>query len=210
MLQPDLFAANPPRRGPQSRADRPLDTAGILDRLTETCERPHYSFMLLTLIAEASAANGSAGPYVRTGDRDVAIRDWLCDAMNPIGRREPRRLALAAKVRAELKTAGSLPDDDAVGDQVIEAEMRRRLRLSGRTNVSRGVSELVRAGLLLRHCQGDYVDHHNRGGKRQAVYTITAETRRALALQAPDGDRPAMETLPARLRGVRIAKPCTV
>ena len=137
--------------------------------------------MLLTLIAEASAATGRAGPYVRVGDRSVTIRDWLCDAMNPVGRRKPRRLQMCAKVRDELASLGALPQEDADADKAVDTEVRRRLRQSGRTNVSRAVSELVRAGLLQRYYKGDYVDHHNRGGQRQAVYTITEETRRALA-----------------------------
>ena len=184
MVQPDLFTAARPAKMSKSLVEEPLSTAGILDRLTAICERPRYNFMLLTLIAEVSPPNGGAGPYVRTGDQDVAIRDWLCDAMNPVGRREPRRLCLMAKVREEFAAAGTLPEDRQSAEQVVEAEVGRRLRQSGRTNVSRGVSELVRAGLLNRHYQGDYVDHHNRGGQRQAVYTMTEETRRALVKHA--------------------------
>ena len=155
--------------------------AGILDRLTALCERPRYTFMLLTLIAEASARTGSAGPFVKVRDERVSIRDWLCDAMNPLGRREPRRLAIADAVRSEMDVAGDLPDDAPAADATVAEEVRRRLRRSGRTNVSRAVSELVRAGLLRRHYQGFRVDHHNRGAQRHAVYTITEETRRALA-----------------------------
>ena len=116
-----------------------------------------------------------------TGANRVTIRDWLCNAMAPVGRREPRRLQMTARVREELAAMGTLPADHDAADLAVDAVVRERLRKSGRTNVSRAVSELVRAGLLQRYYQGDYVDHHNRGGQRQAVYTITAETRRALA-----------------------------
>ncbi len=156
---------------------------GLLERLTSSCQRPSYNFMLLTLIVKASADTGEAGPYVRSGSGQVGIRDWLCDAMNPLGRRDPRRLRLAAKVREELSVAGSLPCTVDDAEQMVDDEVRRRLRQSGRTNVSRAVSELVRAGLIGRYYQGDYVDHHNRGGQRHAVYTVTEETRRALAPQ---------------------------
>ncbi len=57
------------------------------------------------------------------------------------------------------------------------------MRNSGRCNVSRAVSDLVRANLLRRHYQGYCVDHANRGAQREAVYTITDEA--ALALGRP-------------------------
>ena len=180
MFQPDFFAAeaNAERAAPQ--AAPALDLPGLLDRLTSVCERPRYSFMVLNLIAQASAQSGSAGPYVREGDRLVPVRDWLCDALVPVARRDPRRLAIADKVRAELEQRNELPADAAVAARLITAEVQKRIRLSGRTNVSRAVSELVKAGLMQRHYQGYRVDHHNRGAQRQAVYTITDEVRRAL------------------------------
>ena len=64
---------------------------------------------------------------------------------------------------------------------MIDTEVRGRLRQSGRSNISRAVSDLVRAGLVRRHYQGYAVDHHNRGAQRQAVYQVTDLARRALA-----------------------------
>ena len=181
MFQPDLFAGNHPAAPvAQGRADRPLDIAAILNRLTTACERPRYNFMILNLIAEASTPTGSAGHYVRAGNQRVPIRDWLCDAMMPVAQRDPRRRSIADKVRLELEAARALLEDLAAAEQVIAEEVQRRVRLSGRTSVSRAVSELVRAGLLRRHYQGYRVDRHNRGAQRQAVYTITEDTRRAL------------------------------
>lgn len=183
-MQHDLFAGETAAPAPIPTPDRPRDTRGLLDLLTVTCERPKYNFMLLTLIAEASSGTGRAGPYVRIGTDTITIRDWLCDAMNPVGRREPRRLSMILKVREELAAAGTLPPEGEAADAIVDAEVRLRLRQSGRTNVSRAVSELVRVGLLRRHYQGFRVDHHNRGAQRHAVYTITEETRRALAAAA--------------------------
>ena len=91
-----------------------------------------------------------------------------------------RRLAIAHKVRAKLEQRNELPSDTAAAELLIAAEVQKRIRLSGRTNVSRAVSELVKAGFVQRHYQGYRVDHHNRGAQRQAVYTITDEVRRAL------------------------------
>ena len=183
MFQPDLFSLE--ERARPAGADepqRPLDLPAILERLTVVCERPRYSFMVLNLIAQASAQTGSAGPYVRDGSRRVPVRDWLCDELIPVAQRDPRRQAIAGKVRQELEAKRALPADPEVAKRIVDDHVRKRVRQSGRTNVSRAVSELVRAGFVRRHYQGFRVDHHNRGAQRQAVYTITDEARRALHL----------------------------
>ncbi|MBB5712142.1 hypothetical protein [Sphingomonas xinjiangensis] len=181
MFQLDLFtlqerAAEPLHVKPQ----RLLDVPAILERLTAVCERPRYSFMVLNLIAQASVKTGSAGPYIREGTRSIPVRDWLCDALIPVAQRDPRRLAIRTKVRQELEAKRALPADREAAERLVDAHVRKRVRQSGRTNVSRAVSELVRAGFVRRHYQGYRVDHHNRGAQRQAVYTITEEARRAL------------------------------
>jgi hypothetical protein len=180
MFQPDLFASEPPMAPAPHVPDRTMDLPAVLERLSTLCERPRYSFMVLNLIAQASAQTGSAGPYVREGNRRVPVRDWLCDALVPVAQRYPRRRAIADKVRAELQAKRALPADPAEAEAMIESQVRKRVRLSGRTNVSRAVSELVRAGLVRRHYQGYRVDHANRGAQRQAVYTVTEEARQAL------------------------------
>ena len=181
MFQPDLFSLEEHARPVEPEVQkRPLDLPAILERLTVVCERPRYSFMVLNLIAQASAQTGSAGPYIREGSRRIPVRDWLCDALVPVAQRDPRRRAIADKVRQELESKRALPTDPDAADRLVDAQVRKRVRQSGRTNVSRAVSELVRAGFVRRHYQGYRVDHHNRGAQRQAVYTITDEARRAL------------------------------
>ncbi|MET4898274.1 hypothetical protein RN629_14105 [Sphingomonadaceae bacterium jetA1] len=181
MFQPDFFSLEEQVAPavPKERR-RPLDLPAILERLTAMCERPRYSFMVLNLIAQASAKTGSAGPYVREGDQHIPVRDWLCEALVPVAQRDPRRLAITDKVREELKAKHALPTDREAADRLVQSEVRRRIRLSGRTNVSRAVSELVRAGFVRRHYQGYRVDHQNRGAQRQAVYTVTEEAMQAL------------------------------
>ncbi|MGK6324753.1 hypothetical protein ACMGDM_16950 [Sphingomonas sp. DT-51] len=183
MFQPDLFSVEPAtkREEAQARA-RPLDLAGVIERLTATCERPRYSFMVLNLIAQASTRTGSAGPYVFEGGQRVSIRDWLCDALVPVAQRDPRRIGLADKVRSELLKGSALPAETDAAAKLIDDQVRRRVMQSGRTNVSRAVSELVRAGFVRRHYEGYKVDHQNRGGRRVAVYTLTEEVRGALKL----------------------------
>jgi len=184
MTQPDLFAAAGPGRAPvpaePAPAGGPVDLRGLLERLARTCERPRYSFMVLNLIAQAGAGTGSAGPYVRESGQSVPVRNWLCDALVPVGARDLRRRAIGGRMRRELALARTLSADPAEAERQVGDEVRRRVRQSGRTNVSRAVSELVRAGLLRRHYQGYRVDHENRGAQRQAVHTITEEARAAL------------------------------
>ena len=102
MFQPDLFSLEEHARPVEPEVQkRPLDLPAILERLTVVCERPRYSFMVLNLIAQASAQTGSAGPYIREGSRRIPVRDWLCDALVPVAQRDPRRRAIADKVRQE-------------------------------------------------------------------------------------------------------------
>jgi len=150
-----------------------LDMPGLLDILAHVSERPRYAYMVLHLIAQAAGADGRAGPLVHHAGGVTTIRDWLCDALSPMAHRDPRRIALTARVRTDLARAGRLPAEAEQARVAIEEEVRARVRASGKSNVSRAVSELVRAGLLRRHYQGYRVDHHNRGAQRQAVYTLS-------------------------------------
>lgn len=169
----------------EATSGRGSDLSTLLERVAQVSTRPRYAFMLLTLIAEVAAPDGSAGPLVRQGRALVSLRDWLSDALTPMGHRDPRRQALAERVRSELILAGKLPQDPAAAAAAVEAELRERVRASGKTNLSRAVSELVGAGLLRRHYQGYAVDHHNRGAQRQAVYTLTGLARTLIATRAP-------------------------
>lgn len=160
-----------------SRIPGGSDLSLLLDQLSHCCSRPRYAFMLLTLIADVARPDGSAGPMVRVGKALVPLRDWLCDALTPMGHRDPRRMALVERVREELRKEERLTGDAAVDEALVLDEVRTRVRASGKTNLSRAASELVKAGLLKRHYQGYRVDHLNRGAQRQAVYTLTGRAR---------------------------------
>lgn len=137
--------------------------------------------LILNLIAKAAGENGSLGPYVQSDADRVPVRDWLCKAMAPLANRDCRRTAMIATVRAELEAKTASEKSRADLAQLQEEEIKARILRSGRTNVSRAVSDLVRAGLLQRHYQGYCVDHPNRGAQREAVYTIAPDVRLALA-----------------------------
>jgi len=180
MFQPDLFVAQS-RIEPVATLPRvKLDLPAILAHLTTVCKRPRYCFMVLNLIAKISTRNGEAGPFVDVGETRVPIRDWLSDALAPVAQRDPRRLSIARRVRAELVASNALPRDAEEAAAMVDGFVRQRILLSGRTNVSRAVSELVRAGFVRRYYQGYRIDHQNRGAQRHAVYSVHADVRCAL------------------------------
>jgi hypothetical protein len=157
------------------------DMAALVDCLAKVSSRPRYAYILLGLLAEIAGPDGSAGPYVGTDQGPLPLRDWLCDALAPMGQRDPRRLTLTERVREELTKEGQLPEEPAAASRMVDAEVRDRIRTSGKTNLSRAISELVKAGLIRRHYKGYAVDHINRGGQRLAVYTLIGRTRCLLA-----------------------------
>lgn len=168
----DMFHASVSSRIPGGS-----DLSLLLDQLSHCCSRPRYAFMLLTLIADVARPDGSAGPEVRVGAGLIPLRDWLCDALTPMGHRDPRRMALVERVRDELRNGQRLSGDAIADEALVQEEVRGRVRASGKTNLSRAVTELVKAGLLKRHYQGYRVDHLNRGAQRQAVYTLIGRAR---------------------------------
>ena len=186
MIQTELFAVpvsvNQRDRGavPAPSVSGFDDMPSVIERLATVSSRPRYAFMVLNLIARAAGQGGKAGPYVVEQGQAVRLRDWLCDALSPMANRDPKRLALIRQVRIEFEGQGALPDDFDAATRMIGDAVRDRVRASGRCNVSRAVSELVRAGLVRRHYQGWRVDHHNRGARREAVYTLTPAALRAL------------------------------
>lgn len=161
------------------------EMAALLDQLARASTRPRYAFMLLNLIAELASADGSAGPFVMCNGTAKLLRDWLCDALTPMGCRDPKRQALASRIRDEFTRASHLPADNAAAAVMIEDEIRERVRASGKTNLSRAVSELVKAGLVSRHYQGTFVDHRNRGAQRHVVYTLAGRARCLLSRNQP-------------------------
>jgi len=169
------------------------DVAAVVESLAQVSSRPRYAFMLLNLIAQVARPDGSAGPWIKRGDELVSLRDWLCDALTPMSQRSSRT-PLTDRVRDELSKSGRLPHEMASAQLMIAAEVRVRMRATAKSNLSRAVSELVKAGMLDRHYQGYRVDHRNRGGQRHAVYTLIGNGRRLLPA-APANVGPAQGEL---------------
>jgi len=161
-------------------ADRALDMPRILERVATVSARPRYTMLVLDLIARLAGERGKAGPWIQEGEALVPVREWLCDALAPMAARNPKRIALTEQVRTALAAVGRLPDDPDKAAELVDFEVRERVRASGMTAVSRAVTELVNAGLIARYYQGYRVDHENRGGQRHAVYTVPPAVRAAL------------------------------
>lgn len=171
----------------------PSEMSSLLDCLARASSRPRYAFMVLSLIAEVANREGEAGPFIRRSEDQLTLRDFLCDSLAPMGGRDPRRLALTQKIAADLARQRLLPPDPEAAARVIGDEVRKRVRASGKTNLSRAVSELVEAGLLRRYYKGYAIDHENRGGQRHAVYVLCGQSRCLLghhAAAAPPSSGP--------------------
>ncbi|MEP7350246.1 MAG: hypothetical protein ABI668_09895 [Sphingorhabdus sp.] len=120
-------------------------------------------------------------------------------------RRRGRAVRSTIRGAADIAAGGTLPADPGEAATLVEQELRDRVRASGKTNLSRAVSELFGAGLLRRYYAGFAVDHANRGGLRHAVYVLLGAARCLLPrkqvrakLVPPSVTRPAQGEL--RLR----------
>lgn len=162
-----------------------LDIPAIVREISAYSLRPRYTFMVLDLIARVASTAGEAGPYVQDGRQAVPIREWLASAISPSAERTHQRKATTDAVEQELRSRGALPEDRAEARRIVAEEVAERVKASGKTAISRAVSELVRAGLLKRYYQGFRVDHENRGGQRLAVYTVPPGVRLALERRTP-------------------------
>lgn len=143
----------------------------IYATLAKVSARPRYAFLVLQLVTEAADSMGRAGPLVRDGsNRPLYLRDWLCTQLQPLSERNDRRSALRARV---METLGDRLGGDAEADKTMIAEaVEEQVLAAGRSNVSRAISDLVKAGYLKRHYAGYATNHTNRGGGRHAVYVV--------------------------------------
>lgn len=143
---------------------------GIYAALASLSRRPRYACLVLQLVSEIADGAGQAGPFVALGGERVLLRDWLCSQLMPISEQGSRRAALRARVVASL--ADRMTGDPIRDAARIEAAVEEQAVIAGRANVSRAISDLVRAGFVTRHYAGYATNHANRGGGRHAVYVV--------------------------------------
>ena len=156
---------------------------GIYAVLAEVSSRPRYAFLVLQLVAEAADGRGQAGPFVCRDGKPALLRDWLCTQLLPMSEQNGRRAALRARVAASLEN--ELTGDDARDAALIDLAVEEQVLAVGRANVSRAISDLVRAGLMSRHYAGYATNHKNRGGGRHAVYVVKPGVLALLRRPAP-------------------------
>jgi hypothetical protein len=155
------------------------DIGSIYATLAKMSARPRYAFLVLQLVAEVADARGRAGPLVRDrNDNPIFLRDWLCTQLLPMSEREGRRSALRTRVIENVShwLTGDVTQDEILIDGAVE----EHVLAVGRANVSRAISDLVKAGFLTRHYAGYATNHANRGGGRHAVYVVEREILAAL------------------------------
>lgn len=150
--------------------------SSILRVLSDQSRRPRYTFMVLNLLSEVADERGQAGPFVEAENGRTPVREWLCEQLMPVSEREDRRSKVRETVRGDLEARHGTDTED----ERIERAVRERAVSAGKTNISRAVSDLVRAGFVRRHYAGWRKDHANRGAGRHAVYTVEADTLAAL------------------------------
>jgi hypothetical protein len=138
--------------------------------LTDVSARPRYAFLLLQLVAELADERGHAGPFVRCGSEQMLLRDWLSTQLLPMSEQKRRRARLRSRIEASLRP--SLTGEPELDDPRIEQAVEDQVLAVGRANVSRAISDLVRAKLMTRHYAGYATNHHNRGGGRHVVYVV--------------------------------------
>ena len=160
----------------------------IVAKLAASSKRPRYVILVLQLVGEAANVHGRAGPFVMAGNHKMALRDWLCAQLMPLSERDDRRSALRTRVAEQI--AHKLSGDAEQDKPVIDAALDEHVLCVGRANISRAISDLVRAGLVRRHYAGYATNHANRGGGRHAVYVLEQDTLAALG-------RPVMQSGPA-------------
>lgn len=160
---------------------------GIYAVLAEVSSRPRYAFLVLQLVAEIADERGHAGPYVHANQKPVLLREWLGTQLLPMSEQATRRAALRTRVAALL--ASDLTGHPKADRERIDAAVEQQVLAVGRANVSRAISDLVRAGLVTRHYAGFATDHPNRGGGRHAVYVVSPQVLRMLRRPATVSSR---------------------
>ena len=181
-----------------------MQAAGLVC-LSQASSRPRYAFLVLQLIAELADERGHAGPFVKTEGRAVLLREWLCDQLLPMSERPGRRASLRRRV--EVAMAGSLSGNPELDAQRIEQAVDDQVRAVGRANVSRAVSELVKAGIVSRFYQGFATNHAHQGGGRNVVYVVKPEVLQLLPKARSETIGVAMSAAPPPIDPILVRVP---
>jgi len=156
----------------------------IYATLAKLSARPRYAFLVLQLVTEVSDVRGRAGPLVHTSESSpMFLRDWMCRQLLPMSERDGRRSAMRARIVDGLR--GQLTGEAKHDETLIDSILEEHVLAVGRANVSRAISDLVKAGFLSRYYAGYATNHGNRGGGRHAVYVVQPQILSALGRPVP-------------------------
>ncbi|CDO38969.1 hypothetical protein [Novosphingobium sp. KN65.2] len=150
----------------------------ILDRLSEVSSRPRYAFAVLNLLAEQAGPGSKVGPFIKDDTEVLPLRAWVGKRLSRLSGRSQRRKKIEQRLREEL--ADKLPDDLFEAQRIIDAAVEEHVRATGADNFSRVVTELERAGYVVRYYEGYRTNHANRGGSRNLVCVLDADVSAAL------------------------------
>lgn len=150
----------------------------ILDRLSEMSARPRYAFAVLNLLAEQAGPGSKVGPFIHDEGELLPLRTWVGKRLARISGRSQRRKKIEIRIRQEL--AGKLPADMFEAQKIVDAAVEAHVCATGADNFSRVVTDLERAGYVMRFYEGYRTNHANRGGLRNLVCILDADVSAAL------------------------------
>lgn len=104
-----------------------------------------------------------AGDFV-----DIAVLRHMAEEWD-----DRRREALRRKVEERFGTR-------ATDEALVRAAVEEEALATGKANVSRAVSDLVKAGFVRRYYAGRVRGHQNRGGGRHAIYVVAPQVLNAI------------------------------
>jgi hypothetical protein len=130
--QADLFEQLPPA-APQAMKAAPgrAPLPDLVDRIAAVTRRPRYALLVLELIAREAGPNGSLGPYVHSEEGRVPVRDWLCQKLAPLAKRDCRRRAMVEAARNDVMATARADSDPADLERACEARVQERIIRSG-------------------------------------------------------------------------------
>jgi hypothetical protein len=155
-----------------------VNISRILDRLSNLSLRPRYAFAVLSLLAERAGADGKVGPFIEEDGEVLSLRVWVGKQLARTSSRTERRKQVKQRIQNDI--AQGLPDDPLEAQAIVELAVEEHVRATGADNFSRVITELERAGYLVRYYEGYNTNHTNRGGGRYLVCVLNAEVSAAL------------------------------
>lgn len=157
----------------------------IYSTIHSHCKRPAVAMRIVHVLGAIVDDNGSVGPVVSFRGEDMCVREALARLMRARDSYQDRTDKTAAAARAYVTEARRGKGESLEGDEfeaAVEAEVENRQIRTVMKNLSSTMTDLEAAGLVKRHYMGNFTGHPNRGGHRNAVYSLSKTAQAALNL----------------------------